>query len=206
MVMLNSIFLQAVVFLLLITILRFTIEVGLSKQAATSLFMSTHSSWLVEIDPGHAVWIYMAEIIPILALILLAYLLYITMARSSCHGIWKYVVLGTILCYILIAVHWASESDVLSSMLMLQGIGRNCIPRIIYAIGLGQLLLLAFSPLFHKDRDLESKMHLLIKTLAMLSSCSSTIIVLSGMQGPLVALATITGGYFCCLYIFVLLT
>ncbi|KAH9726377.1 GPI ethanolamine phosphate transferase 3 [Citrus sinensis] len=92
-----------------------------------------------------------------------------------------------------ISVHWASESDVLSSMLMLQGIGRNFIPRIIYAVGLGQLLLLAFSPLFHKDRDLESKMHLLIKTLAMLSSCSSTIIVLSGKQGPLVALATITG-------------
>lgn len=186
---------EAIVFLLLITILRFTIEVGLSKQAATSLFMSTHSSWLVEIDPGHPVWIYMAEIIPILALIFLAYLLYIIMARSSCRSIWKYVVLGTILCYILIAVHWASESDVLSSMLMLQGIGRNCIPRIIYAIGLGQLLLLAFSPLFHKDRDLESKMHLLIKTLAMLSSCSSTIIVLSGKQGPLVALVTITGGY-----------
>ncbi|KAH9782353.1 GPI ethanolamine phosphate transferase 3 [Citrus sinensis] len=94
-----------------------------------------------------------------------------------------------------VAVHWASESDVLSSMLMLQGIGRNFIPRIIYAVGLGQLLLLAFSPLFHKDRDLESKMHLLIKTLAMLSSCSSTIIVLSGKQGPLVALVTITGGY-----------
>lgn len=197
---------QAIVFLLLITILRFTIEVGLSKQAATSLFMSTHSSWLVEIDPGHPVWIYMAEIIPILALIFLAYLLYIIMARSSCHSIWKYVVLGTILCYILIAVHWASESDVLSSMLMLRGIGRNCIPRIIYAVGLGQLLLLAFSPLFHKDRDLESKMHLLIKTLAMLSSCSSTIIVLSGKQGPLIALATITGGDFFYLYILVLLT
>ncbi|KAH9726366.1 GPI ethanolamine phosphate transferase 3 [Citrus sinensis] len=103
---------EAIVFLLLITILRFTIEVGLSKQAATSLFMSTHSSWLVEIDPGHPVWIYMAEIIPILALIFLAYLLYIIMARSSCHSIWN-----------------------------------------------------------------------------------STIIVLSGKQGPLVALATITGGY-----------
>ncbi|KAJ4722696.1 GPI ethanolamine phosphate transferase 3 [Melia azedarach] len=186
---------EAIFFLLLITILRFAIEIGLSKQAATSLFMSTHASWMVDIDPDNPMWIYMAEIIPILALILLAYLLYITVTSSSCCGIWKYVISGTILCYILIAVHWASESDTLSSITRLQGIGRNCIPKIIYAVGLGQLLLLAFSHLFHKDRALDSKKHFVSKTVAMLSTCSSTIIILSGKQGSLIALASIAGGY-----------
>ncbi|KAH9782358.1 GPI ethanolamine phosphate transferase 3 [Citrus sinensis] len=84
--------------------------------ATTAMFKLRNSikreKMLVEVGICHPVWIYMAEIIPILALIFLAYLLYIIMARSSCHSIWN-----------------------------------------------------------------------------------STIIVLSGKQGPLVALVTITGGY-----------
>ncbi|KAK1577796.1 hypothetical protein Q3G72_024883 [Acer saccharum] len=186
---------EAIIFLLLITILRFTIEVGLSKQAMTSQFMSAHSSWMLEIALGHPIWIHIAEIIPISALMLLAYLLYMTMISSSSWGICKYAVLGTILCYILIAVHWASESSISSSVPMLQGIGKNSVPRIIYVMGLGQLLLLAFGQLFNKERALNSEKSLVIKTVAMLSACSSTVIILSGKQGPLIALASITGGY-----------
>ncbi|KAH9782362.1 GPI ethanolamine phosphate transferase 3 [Citrus sinensis] len=59
--------------------------------ATTAMFKLRNSikreKMLVEV--GHPVWIYMAEIIPILALIFLAYLLYIIMARSSCHSIWN---------------------------------------------------------------------------------------------------------------------
>eukprot|EP00257_Ricinus_communis_P021964 XP_015581562.1 GPI ethanolamine phosphate transferase 3 isoform X2 [Ricinus communis] len=49
---------EAVIFLLLISILRFSIEVGLSKQAATSLFMSASPSWMLGIAPGHPIWMW----------------------------------------------------------------------------------------------------------------------------------------------------
>ncbi|XP_044462236.1 GPI ethanolamine phosphate transferase 3 isoform X3 [Mangifera indica] len=186
---------EAILFLFLITILRFSIEVGLSKQAVNSLFMSAHSSWMLEIAPSHPMWIFMVEIVPILALTILAYLLYITMACSSYRGIWKFIVWGTNLCYILIAVHWMSESNILSSVLMPHVIVRNYIPRIIYAMGLGQLLLLAFSQLIERGGPLASRKGLVIKIVAMLSTCSSTIILLSGKQGSLIAIASIIGGY-----------
>ncbi|KAJ0034437.1 hypothetical protein Pint_24145 [Pistacia integerrima] len=192
-----GLFLQAILFLFLITVLRFTIEVGLSKQAVNSLFMSKHSSWMLEIAPGHHVSTLMAEIVPILALTILAYLLYITIACSSFWAISKFVVWGTNLCYILIAVHWMSESNILSSVLMLHGIGRNYIPRIIYVVGLGQLLLLAISQLLERERALDGRKSLVIKIVAMLASCSSTIILLSGKQGPLIALASIIGDCSC---------
>ncbi|KAF7825759.1 GPI ethanolamine phosphate transferase 3 isoform X2 [Senna tora] len=104
---------------------------------------------------------------------------------------WKYVMQGTILCYMLIIVHWITDS---SSALVPESIGRNYVPRIIYAISLGQLSLLTFGQLF-KDKYLDCKESLVIKTIAMLSACSSTVILLSGKQGPMIALASIIGGY-----------
>lgn len=107
--------------------------------------------------------------------------------------------MGTILSYFLIAVHWASESSIRSLALVSNVIGRNCIPQIIYAIGFGQLLLLAFGRQFNKDKFLDGKENLVIKTIGILSAWSSIVILLSGQQGPLVALASIIGGdyYFC---------
>ncbi|KAL9405739.1 hypothetical protein Peur_002711 [Populus x canadensis] len=58
---------EAVSFLLLISILRFTIEVGLSKQAATSLVLSASPSWMLDIAPGDPLWTYIAKIGPILS-------------------------------------------------------------------------------------------------------------------------------------------
>ena len=190
---------QAVVFLLLITFCRFSIEVGLSKQAATSQFLNVYPSWMTSIASGLPAWTFIVEVVPLLVLILLAFLLYKTISGSSCKGIWKYVIMGTIISYMLIAVHLASESSIKSLALVFNGIGRNCIPRIIYAIGFGQLLLLAFGQLFNKDKFLDGKENLVFKTMGMLSAWSSIVILLSGKQGPLVALASIIGGdcYFC---------
>ncbi|KAF2321987.1 hypothetical protein GH714_005233 [Hevea brasiliensis] len=185
---------EAVLFLLLVSVLRFTIEVGLSKQAATSLFLNVSPSWMLGIAPDHPMWTYMSEIGPILALILLACLLYRTISGTYCLGIWKYVIMGTISSYILISVHWGSESNISSLPLLLQGVGRSYIPRIVYAIGVGQLLLMAFGHLFTKEKALDEKWSLM-KTVAMLSAWSSTIIILSGQQGSLVALASVIGGY-----------
>ncbi|XP_075651995.1 uncharacterized protein LOC142622418 isoform X1 [Castanea sativa] len=187
--------LEAVVFLLLITFCRFSIEVGLSKQAATSQFLNESTSWMTSFGSGVTSWTFIAEVVPLLVLILLAYLLYKTISSRSCRGIWKYVIMGTILSYLLIAVHWASESSIRSLALVSNVIGRNCIPQIIYAIGFGQLLLLAFGRQFNKDKFLDGKENLVIKTIGILSAWSSIVILLSGQQGPLVALASIIGGY-----------
>ncbi|WCJ41278.1 GPI ethanolamine phosphate transferase 2 [Euphorbia peplus] len=185
---------EAVTFLLLNSILRFSIEVGLSKQAATSAFMSASSSWMLWITPGHPVWAYISELGPSLILILLAWLLYRTTVSSYCWGIWKYIIMGTILSYILIALHWVSESNISSLVLLLERVGRSHIPRIVYAISLGQLLV-AFGQFLTREKALDGNSSLTIKTLAMLSAWSSTVIVLSGKQGSLVALASIIGGY-----------
>ncbi|GMY19308.1 GPI ethanolamine phosphate transferase 2 [Fagus crenata] len=194
-IMKKKMLLEAVVFLLLITFCRFSIEVGLSKQAATSQFLNVYPSWMTSIASGLPAWTFIVEVVPLLVLILLAFLLYKTISGSSCKGIWKYVIMGTIISYMLIAVHLASESSIKSLALVFNGIGRNCIPRIIYAIGFGQLLLLAFGQLFNKDKFLDGKENLVFKTMGMLSAWSSIVILLSGKQGPLVALASIIGGY-----------
>lgn len=188
---------QAVVFLLLITFCRFTIEIGLSKQAVTSQFLNAYPSWIMSIVSQFPAWMYIAEVVPILVLILLSYLLYKTISSSYFVGIWKYMIMGTILSYMLIAVHWASESGTWSLALVSYGISRNCIPRMIYGIGLGQVSLLAFSQLFNKDKGLDHSKSLVVKTVGMLSALSSVVILLLGKQGPLVALASIIGGDGC---------
>lgn len=138
---------------------------------------------------------YIAEIVPMLALVLLAYFLYKSIDDTACVGLLKFVIAVTILSYLLIAVHWTMESNLVGTPLMLQGTGKGLIPRIIYAIGIGQLLILALGRLFGKEKALDSKKGLILKVVAMLSAWSSTVIIVSGKQGPLVALASIVGGW-----------
>ena len=186
MLMTSPMNLQAVVFLLLVFIFRLTIELGLSKQAFSSGFTSI------------PLWMYIAEIVPMLALVLLAYFLYKSIDDTACVGLLKFVIAVTILSYLLIAVHWTMESNLVGTPLMLQETGKGLIPRIIYAIGIGQLLILALGRLFGKEKALDSKKGLILKVVAMLSAWSSTVIIVSGKQGPLVALASIVGGAFLC--------
>lgn len=183
-------------FLIVSTFCRFAIEVGLSKQAATSAFMKDYTSWIINIASGLPVWDYAAEVVPMVVLILLALWLYKTTSSSSFfYWPWKYVILGTILSYILIVWHWITDSNRFGGALMSESIGRPYIPRSIYAITLGQLLLLAFGQLF-KNNCLDCKTNLVAKSTAMLSAWSSTVILLSGKQGAMVAFASIVGGYF----------
>ncbi|BBG93726.1 Alkaline-phosphatase-like family protein [Prunus dulcis] len=176
-IMKKKMILEAFVFLLLITICRFTIEVGLSKQAPSSEFMNAYPSWMLRIAAGFPIWNFVAEALPVVALILLAFLLREAITRSSSK------------------VHWASESDRLNLARVLKGTGRSYIPRLIYAIGFGQLLLLTFNQLFSKRKSSDHSNLLYIKTVAMFSAWSSTIIILLGKQGPWFALAFIIGGY-----------
>lgn len=182
---------EACLFLILICLLRFTIEIGLSKQAATSAFLHSSTSWMIGIDFNHPVLVYILQLLPMLALIGLAYLLYKSTADGSSQRICRIVVMGTIASYVLIVVHWASESNMLG--LAQINAARNVIPRIIYAIGIGQMLLLAFSQLCNGSKV--NNRSLFSKTVSMLSAWSPTVTILSGKQGPLITLASILGGY-----------
>ncbi|XP_028773569.1 GPI ethanolamine phosphate transferase 3-like [Neltuma alba] len=181
-------------FLLLCAFCQFSIEVGLTKQAATSAFMKEHTSWILNITSGFPVWEFVAEVAPMLALILLAFLLYKATNNSSFKWAWKYTIRSTILSYMLILLHWISDGNRIGFALMPESIGRNYVPRIIYAISLGQLLLLSFGALF-EDNSLDCKKNLITKTVAILSAWSSTVILLSGKQGPMIACASTIGGY-----------
>lgn len=180
-----------VIFLLLITICRCTIELGLSKQALDSEFLNVEPSWMPWIAPS---WMFVTERVPIVALMFLAFLQYKIIYSGYSAGIEKCIMVGSIISYMLIALLWASESNILNLSWVIEGVGRNCIPRIVYAVGFGQLLLLMFRCLVHRQKSLDSKKSLVIKTVAMLSAWSSTIIILLGKQGSLVSVAAIFGG------------
>ncbi|XVF79533.1 hypothetical protein PTKIN_Ptkin14bG0230600 [Pterospermum kingtungense] len=187
--------LDAAIFLLLTFILRIAIEVGLSKQAATSQFLNVSSSWMLGISISQPLWTYMVEIAPIFALIILGYFLYTAISSCCCWGIPKYVIMGTILSYVLIALYWATESNILDLAPMLKGIGKNFFPMAIYAIGFAQLSLLAFVPLLSKEEASNYGGSLFVKMISILSACSSTVIILQGKQGALVALVSVVAGY-----------
>ncbi|XP_031380819.1 GPI ethanolamine phosphate transferase 3 isoform X2 [Punica granatum] len=193
-IMRRKMLLEAGLFLILVAIIRFTIEIGLSKQAATSAFLHFNPSWMLGIDTSHHVWTHIFELLPMLALLLLVHLLYKAITGSSFGAISKITLLGTIFSYILIAMQWASENKMLG--LASYGVGRNTLPRIIYAIGFGQILLLILSKLSCQEKAVvDCRRSIISDSLAMLSAWSSTVIIISGQQGPLVALATLIGGY-----------
>lgn len=191
----GELLIESIGFLILSTFCRFAIEVGLSKQAATSAFMKDYTSWIINIASGLPVWNYAAEVVPMVVLILLAAGLYKATNGSFFYWPWKHVILGTILSYTLIVVHWVTDSNRFGGALFPESFGRTYIPRIIYSIALGQLLLLAFGQLF-KNNCVDCKTNLVAKTMAMLSVWSSTVILLSGKPGPMVAFASVVGGYF----------
>ncbi|THF94763.1 hypothetical protein TEA_001422 [Camellia sinensis var. sinensis] len=192
-IMKGKMLVEAVVFVLFISILRFTIELGLSKQAVSSVLLDICPSWI-------------AELVPVLALVVLAFMLLKSIAHRSCKRIIKYVIIGTILSYLLIAAYWASESKLLNLPLP-KGIRRNFIPQIIYIIGCAQLSSLALLRFLTEEKTPNWEENIVFKMVAMLSAWSSTVIILSGRQGPLVALASIIGAIpsFLCSFAFPLL-
>ncbi|MCL7036927.1 hypothetical protein MKW94_014917 [Papaver nudicaule] len=186
---------EAVAFLLLNFFLRFTTEVGLSKQEGLSAFMNLYPLRMLAIDHGHPVLTFVSDIVPMLVLILLSYLLLKSTADNHCRVVLKYVFnTGAILSYMLIALHWALESNMLTLPLVLKHVDRDYLPRLIYAIGLGLLALSALTNFFKEEMSNYTE-SVLTKTISMLSACSSTVILLLGRQGPFIALACIIGGW-----------
>ncbi|KAL6978129.1 hypothetical protein U1Q18_045678 [Sarracenia purpurea var. burkii] len=187
---------SAAVFVLLISIIRFSIELGLSKQAFSSVLQDICPSWMLATAEGYTFWMPISELVPVIALIILAFLLHKSIARSSCWGMFKCIITGTIISYALVAAYWASESKLLKLPLLLNGIRGNIIPQIIYVLGCAQLSSLALLRFLGEGKTSNFEESVVTKAVAMLSAWSSTVILLSGRQGPLVALASIVGGAF----------
>lgn len=103
--------------------------------------------------------------------------------------------MGTILSYMLISVHWVSESNWIVVSPAVRDIGKILAPRLVYSIGFGLLILFVLSRIFYpKETASNSTEWLAIATMAMISAWSSIILILLGKQGALVALVCIVGG------------
>jgi len=166
-------------------------EFGLSKQGANSLTLTS----TLGIPQDHPFWVALSFIFPMVALFSLGYMLYRCISVSPWPSIEKYVILGTILCYVLISVHWVLESE-FGFPPAFHYVGRIFIPWMIYAVGIAQLVLLAIGRLVHGKRSSHYQKVLAIRTVAMISAWSSTIILLLGKQGSFVAIASIGAGTF----------
>ncbi|KAK4723921.1 hypothetical protein R3W88_026700 [Solanum pinnatisectum] len=108
----KKMFLEGLLFVLVVPLLRFGIELGQSKQAVNSLFLKSFASWTVSVVNGTNLWIYVADILPFLAL---------SMRHSSCRGIFKLVAVGTIFASSLVALAWALDGPLVALAAVIQG-------------------------------------------------------------------------------------
>lgn len=186
--------LQALALVFLVPFLRISIELGQLKQAVSSLFLKMDPSRTLGINGDSQFWMSITQFMPILALMIVAYLLYKSIVCCSGHGILKYVIVGSLSNFMLIAIYWACNDNLLNLPMVPRVIMVNLIPRIIYAVGVFQVLILAIVQLLVRETTVNLEGSTIFKVLAMLSAWSSTIIVISGKQGPLAVLALLIGG------------
>ncbi|KAK8914641.1 hypothetical protein KSP39_PZI024417 [Platanthera zijinensis] len=190
---------EDLLFLVLTIIIRFGIESGMSKDTVGSGSLSSNSPGNIGIEKGYSLWMGLQEFLPIPALYILVILMCIYISRSSCWKCLKhFFIIGNILSYILMSVHWVLESNMIAAPEVLQYFGKTFAPRIIYSIGLLLFVLLALLVTVNKnDMFLVSKSteSLAIVTTGMLSAWSPTILILLGRQGPYVALVCVLGAW-----------
>ncbi|KAH6778295.1 Alkaline-phosphatase-like family protein [Perilla frutescens var. frutescens] len=194
-IMKKMMLLEALVLCLLVPFLRISIELGQLKQAVNSLFLKVDPSNMLGIYNDSELWMYLAEVLPALALLIIAYFLYKSITSCSSQGILKVVVVGTLFNYMLILLNWASDSSLLGPNFSLWHIKGNLVPRVIYSAGLLQLSLLAIGQLIDREITSNLEQSIVVKALALISTWSSSIILLSGKQGPLFFLTLLIGGW-----------
>ncbi|XP_020257376.1 GPI ethanolamine phosphate transferase 3 isoform X2 [Asparagus officinalis] len=187
---------EELLFLFINIILRLGIEFGISKQTAGSTSLSFHFLSILPIDKDHPVLIGLLEIFPIFILFVVAFVMFKCSSTLPCRRCIKFCFVGTVLSYILIAVHWVSESNVVNVYPELQDFGKNIAPRLVYAIGFGLLVLLVLSQIFYQKATVsDSTEKLAPATAAMVSAWSSAILILLGKRGSFVALICIGGAW-----------
>uniref|UniRef100_A0A0A9CJV6 Uncharacterized protein n=1 Tax=Arundo donax TaxID=35708 RepID=A0A0A9CJV6_ARUDO len=149
------------VFLLLNIFTRFGIEAGMSKH----LGGPTNSK-------DHPVNILM-ELFSFVSLALVAYITLKWISYALCQRFLKlFVSTGTILSYISIAYHWASESTLFSHTGTIQEFGRSLAPRFVYAIGALSLAISVFYRMFGRTYYLKINRRITNLLAAMLCSWS----------------------------------
>lgn len=192
---LHSIDLQNLVFLLLNIFTRFGIEVGMSKQLPAPTITKDHPVSAICKILGVNSCNILLELFPIISLAFVAYIMLKCLYRAICQRFLKYFLLcGTMVSYLSIAFHWASETTLFSHAGTVQEFGRSLAPRIVYAIGGLSLATSAFSRIFGPTVHLKMNKRIIILLALMLCSWSPTILILLGRQGPFVALICMAGG------------
>ncbi|WOK99973.1 GPI ethanolamine phosphate transferase 3 [Canna indica] len=182
-------------FLLLSTIIRHGIDTGMSKETSGSSFLFNFSKLIFHINEGGPFLMVLTDVLPMVLLSVLAFMLYRFLSGISCWIHFKYVLfIGTVCSYMLIGLHWISESNLMHISMRVQYTGRNLAPRVVYAIGFGLLLLSVLCQLFDNNR-VQPTERLKVSALALLSSWSSTILILLGRQGPFAILIFIVAAW-----------
>ena len=191
---LHSINLQNLVFLLLNIFARFGIEIGMSKQLPAPAITKDHSvSAICKIFGVNSCNI-LLEIFPIVSLAFVAYIILKCLSHAICQRFLKYFVLcGTMVSYVSIVFHWASETTLFSHAGIVQEFGRS-LARFVYAIGGLSLAISMLYRIFSPSDHLKVNKRITILAAVMICSWSPTILVLLGKQGPFVALICMTGG------------
>ncbi|TVU22402.1 hypothetical protein EJB05_32095, partial [Eragrostis curvula] len=182
------------VFLLLNILTRFGIEVGMSKQLTGPSISKDHPMSIICKKIGASSCNVLLELLPIMSLALVAYIVLKCISYAISQKFLKYFVFsGTMLSYVSIAFHWASESALFSQMEPIQELGRSLAPRFVYGIGGLSLAISALYRMLGQPDYLKMNQRITNLSAAMLCSWSPTILILLGRQGPFVALICMTG-------------
>ena len=173
---LHSINLQNLVFLLLNIFARFGIEIGMSKQLPAPAITKDHSvSAICKIFGVNSCNI-LLEIFPIVSLAFVAYIILKFLSHAICQRFLKYFVsCGTMVSYVSIAFHWASETTLFSHAGIVQEFGRSLAPRFVYAIGGLSLAISALYRIFSPSDHLKMNKRITILAAVMICSWSPTI-------------------------------
>uniref|UniRef100_A0A1D1YWQ8 GPI ethanolamine phosphate transferase 3 n=1 Tax=Anthurium amnicola TaxID=1678845 RepID=A0A1D1YWQ8_9ARAE len=187
--------LEEVTFLLLTVILRFKIDLGPSKQGVASAYSGIYSLSTFGINAINSIWMAMSKVLPVICLWILAFLLYMITAGVSSMRSFKLFTIGSVINYLLIAVHWACESNLITVPRSFLNIGRTLIPQLIYVMDFGMLALLVPTQIFKWKKRSDHSETVVISSVSMLCALNSTILLLSGRQGPLAAVVSVIGAW-----------
>ncbi|CAL4964450.1 unnamed protein product [Urochloa decumbens] len=187
---------ENLVLLLLNISVRFGIEIGMSKQLPAPAITKDHSVGTICKIFGVNSCNILLEIFPIISLALVAYIILRCLSHAICQRFLKYFVLsGTLVSYVSIAFHWASETTLFSHTGIVQEFGRSLAPRLVYAIGGLSVAISALYRIFSLTDHLKMNKRITILSAVMLCSWSPTILMLLGRQAPFVALICMTGAW-----------
>ncbi|CAN6441121.1 unnamed protein product [Victoria cruziana] len=183
---------EAFVFLFLNLILRVIGERSLSKQTFTSL-----PGGKLEVEWWDCFGLMFTGILPMIVLVWVISLSFQWIGLSYKWKSFKcYFPAITILSYAAILVYWALEGNFLPVSFIINYVGKNIFPRVVYICSVGMIIFLAcFQKYKGKSRYSDDLEGLAVATVAMLVAWSLTILMLSGRQSPLVAVLFIFEGW-----------